>query len=170
MGRWRPPVAKSSPYITPEGAQKLTDELKILWKIERPEVTAKVQAAAKNGDRSENGDYIYGKQRLREIDRRVRYLSNRLDEVTIVDRSPSDQNCVYFGAWVDLNFLSDGTRTIRVRVVGADEIDARKQWISMDSPLGKGLLGKAVGDKVVYKTESGENAVRIDAILYHLNK
>ena len=102
MGRWRPPQKRSSAYITRAGAERLQAELTHLWKVERPEVTAAVSAAAKNGDRSENGDYIYGKKRLREIDRRVRYLGKRLDELTVVDRAPSDHSKVFFGAWVTL--------------------------------------------------------------------
>ena len=100
MSRYRPPRTPSSPYITAQGATKLRDELQQLWKVERPIVTAAVNEAAKNGDRSENGDYIYGKRRLREIDGRVRYLSKRLESITIVDQLPTDQNRVYFGAWV----------------------------------------------------------------------
>jgi transcription elongation factor GreB len=110
-GTYRPPQPKSSPYITPQGAQQLDAELKQLWKVERPQVTAAVQQAAKNGDRSENGDYIYGKKRLREIDRRVRYLSKRLEALKVIDRSPADRNRIYFGAWVNIENLA-GMRKI----------------------------------------------------------
>jgi len=146
MGRYRPPTPKSAPYITPEGAKALEKELKQLWKIERPTVTATVHEAAKNGDRSENGDYIYGKKRLREIDRRVRYLSKRLDEVTIVDRIPSEKNKVFFGAWVTIE--DDRGNEQRYRIVGADEIDPSGSKISVDSPMAKGLLGKYQDDEI----------------------
>jgi transcription elongation factor GreB len=102
MGRYRPPRRRGSAYITPDGETRLREELHQLWKIERPEVTATVHEAAKNGDRSENGDYIYGKRRLREIDSRVRFLNKRLEELQIVDRPPSDTGKVFFGAWVTL--------------------------------------------------------------------
>lgn len=146
MGRYRAPLPKSAPYITPEGAKALEQELKQLWKIERPTVTAAVHEAAKNGDRSENGDYIYGKKRLREIDRRVRYLSKRLDEVTIVDRIPRDKDKVFFGAWVTIED-SEGNEQ-RYRIVGADEIDPNGNKISVDSPMAKSLLGKVMDDEI----------------------
>jgi transcription elongation factor GreB len=150
MSRWRPPQPKSSPYITPEGAQALTEELKHLWKVERPKVTDAVHEAAKNGDRSENGDYIYGKKRLREIDRRVRYLSKRLDNLKIVDRAPDNQDKIFFGAWVTLE-KEDGEE-LTYRIVGPDEFNVREGKISMDSPLARGLLGKSVDDEVSVKT------------------
>ena len=146
MGRYRPPAPKSAPYITPEGAKALEKELKHLWKVERPAVTATVHEAAKNGDRSENGDYIYGKKRLREIDRRVRYLSKRLDDVTIVDRIPEDTNKVYFGAGVTLE-NTDGNEQC-YRIVGADELDPKENRISVDSPMAKSILGKRVDDEI----------------------
>ena len=116
MGRYRPPRQKGSPYITPEGAKALEDELHQLWKIERPTVTAAVHAAALNGDRSENGDYIYGKRRLREIDSRVRFLRLRLDELQVVDSAPSQSDKVYFGAWVVLKMTM--VKNERFRLVG----------------------------------------------------
>jgi transcription elongation factor GreB len=118
----------------------LREELHRLWKIERPQVTASVHEAAKNGDRSENGDYLYGKRRLREIDRRVRYLSKRIEDLAVVDRNPDDTGCVYFGAWVT---LADTAGVIaRYRIVGADELDPGKGYISIDSPLAQALIGK----------------------------
>ena len=164
MGRWRPAPPKSSPYITADGAVKLQQELKHLWKIERPEVTAIVKAAAANGDRSENGDYIYGKQRLREIDRRVRYLSKRLDELHIVDRAPEDPSRVYFGACVKLE--TEGDQELSVRIVGYDELDAAKNWISVDSPLSRAALGKSVDDEVKYQTPEGQVTAWITEINY----
>src|SRR5690606_29589099 len=146
MGRYRPPQPKSSPYITAEGARRLEQELKQLWKVERPQVTAAVHEAAKNGDRSENGDYIYGKKRLREIDRRVRYLSKRLDQVTVVDRIPEQRDKVFFGAWVSLE--NDTGERRCYRIVGADEIDVEQSYISVDSPMALSLLGKQVDDEI----------------------
>ena len=102
MGRYRPPRRRGSPYITPEGEKALREELHQLWKVERPVVTNAVHEAAKNGDRSENGDYIYGKRRLREIDSRVRFLNKRLDELQVVDRPANNPNKIYFGAWISL--------------------------------------------------------------------
>ena len=164
MGRWRPPQPQSSPYITAEGAKRLSEELKRLWKIERPETTSIVKAAAANGDRSENGDYIYGKQRLREIDRRIRYLSKRLDTLTVVDRLPSDQQKVYFGASVQLKTIEGDI--IQVRLVGYDEIDPKQNWISIDSPLAKAVLGKSVNEEVSYDTEETSMMANITEIIY----
>ncbi|OUS09734.1 transcription elongation factor GreB [Gammaproteobacteria bacterium 53_120_T64] len=148
MGRYRPPREPSSPYITAEGAQQLRNELRQLWKVERPQVTAVVHEAAKNGDRSENGDYIYGKRRLREIDSRVRYLTNRLEDITIVDRVPSNTGRVFFGAWVTLE--DDAEESVCYRIVGADELDTRKGYISVDSPLAKALIGKNLDDDIAF--------------------
>jgi len=146
MGRWRPPTRRGSAYITPAGARALQAELTQLWKVERPVVTNTVHEAAKNGDRSENGDYIYGKRRLREIDSRVRFLSKRLDELTVVDRLPDDQDKVFFGAWVTLED-ADGKEK-RYQIVGPDEFDVSAGKISMDSPLAKAVLGKRLDDEV----------------------
>lgn len=140
MTRYRPPAARSAPYITPEGLRALRDEQNRLWKIERPLVTAAVHEAAKNGDRSENGDYLYGKRRLREIDRRLRYLSKRLEELIVVDRKPDDTGRVYFGAWVTLE--DEDGNLARYRIVGADELNPGGGHISVDSPVARALLGK----------------------------
>jgi len=164
MGRWRPAPPKSSPYITAEGAERLQAELKHLWKVERPETTAIVKAAAANGDRSENGDYIYGKQRLRELDRRIRYLSKRLDALNVVDRLPPDQSKVFFGAWVWVE--DEDGEELCVRMVGYDELDAKLNWISVDSPLAKALRGKRVDDEVSYPTPDGVSEVYIVRISY----
>ncbi len=149
MSRYRPPRPASSPYITPEGAEQLQNELQQLWKIERPKVTAAVNEAAKNGDRSENGDYIYGKRRLREIDGRVRYLSKRLENITIVDQLPTDQSRVYFGAWVTVED-SNGEQA-RYRIVGSDEISPALGYISIDSAMARALLGKACDDTLEFQ-------------------
>lgn len=165
MGRWRPPQAKSSPYITQEGYNELTKELKYLWKEKRPEVTQAVKEAAAQGDRSENAEYIYGKKQLREIDRRVRYLSKRLEHIKVVDRAPDDQSRVFFGAWVTLVDEEDQER--RYRIVGADEIDPAKGYISIDAPLSRQLLKKQVGDEVVIeRPEQDELWLEVLAIEY----
>jgi len=164
MSRYRPPAPKRSNYITAEGAQHMRDELRALWKDERPKVTEAVSAAAKNGDRSENGDYIYGKKRLREIDRRVRYLTKRLEHATIVDRTPSDQNTVFFGAWVRLE--DDNGAEIRVRIVGPDEFDQHPNYISMDSPMARALLKRQLDDEVTVRTPEGETPYLIIDISY----
>jgi transcription elongation factor GreB len=164
MGRWRPPREKGSPYITEAGAEALTQELKQLWKIERPKVTNDVHEAAKNGDRSENGDYIYGKKRLREIDSRVRFITKRLDELTIVRDIPKDQHRAYFGAWVTL--IDDDDKLVTYQIVGPDEFNISIGKISIDSPIAKALLKKCVGDEVTIQTPTGEKVFYIDKIEY----
>lgn len=165
MGRWRPPSPKSSPYITPAGARRLQEELRHLWKVERPQVTQAVHEAAKNGDRSENGDYIYGKKRLREIDRRVRYLSKRLDTLTVVDRLPEDRDKIFFGAWVTVEDEDGVERTYQI--VGPDEFDLSSGQLSVDAPLARRLLGKRVDDEVAVPTpEQGEVFYWVTGIEY----
>lgn len=164
MSRYRPPQPKSSAYITPEGEKILRDELFQLWKIERPKVTHAVHEAAKNGDRSENGDYIYGKRRLREIDSRVRFLTKRLEAFTVVYDKPRDQDKVYFGAWVTLED-DDGNET-EYRIVGPDEFNLRENKLSMDSPLARAMLKKSIDDEVVVQTPDGEKIFYIAAIRY----
>lgn len=154
MGRWRPPAEKSSPYITKEGYERLNGELKYLWKTKRPEVTQALSEAAAEGDRSENAEYIYRKKELREIDRRVRYLSKRLDGIKVIEHLPSDQSRIFFGAWVTLADEQDNQRTYRI--VGADEIDPKLGYISVDSPIAKLLLKKEIGDEVEFTTPEGE--------------
>lgn len=164
MGRYRPPRKPGSFYITPEGEKALRDEVYQLWKVERPQVTAVVSEAAKNGDRSENGDYIYGKRRLREIDSRVGFLTRRLDKLEVVDRIPDNQNKVYFGAWVTVE-EEDGSENT-YRIVGPDEFDLSLGKLSMDSPMAKALLGKSVGDEIVFKTPDGERVLYISKVQY----
>lgn len=146
MGRWRPPRPRGSRYITPEGAARLRAEVKHLWEVERPRVTQAVSEAAKLGDRSENADYIYGKKRLREIDSRVRFLTKRLEEVTVVDRIPDDREKIYFGAWVTIE--DDDGNTLTYRIVGPDEFGVKQGLISMDSPVARALLGRRLDDEV----------------------
>jgi transcription elongation factor GreB len=164
MSRYRPPQRAGSRYITAEGMAALRAELHQLWKVERPQVTAVVHEAAKNGDRSENGDYIYGKRRLREIDRRVRYLSRRIDEVEVVGQLPADQSKIYFGAWVTVEDEDGSEQTYRI--VGPDEFDLKTNRLSMDAPLARALLGKRVGDDTVFNSPSGERELYIVAVSY----
>ena len=164
MGRYRPPQVPGSKYITPEGYDRLQDELDFLWRVERPKITQSVQEAAAQGDRSENAEYIYGKKQLREIDRRIRFLRKRLDEMTVVDTRPTDTSRVYFGAWVTLE--DDGGNTVHYRIVGPDEISAEKSYISMDSPVAKALMGKKVEDCIAVTTPKNEINYSITKISY----
>ena len=142
-----------SKYATPEGATRLRAELDALWLVERPAVTRAVAEAAALGDRSENAEYIYGKRRLREIDRRVRYLRERLDGLVVVSEPPADRGRAYFGAWVTITEQGGSER--RHRIVGPDEFDREPGYISMDSPLGRALLGKRVGDEIEVALPAG---------------
>jgi transcription elongation factor GreB len=139
-------MSQGSKYITPQGAQRLKSELDQLWKVERPQVTASVAAAAAQGDRSENAEYIYGKRRLREIDRRVRFLRQRLDGMNIVTQPPTERSRIFFGSWVTLE--DDTGKQSRYRLVGPDEFDHAPGYISMDAPLGRALLGKRLDDEL----------------------
>ena len=135
-----------------------------LWKIERPVVTNAVHEAAKNGDRSENGDYIYGKRRLREIDSRVRFLNKRLDEVQVVERAPDNQDKIYFGGWVTLE--DEAGSEHRWRIVGPDEFDLAAGKLSMDSPLARALIGKGLDDEITVQSPSGQQCYYVVAITY----
>jgi transcription elongation factor GreB len=164
MSRFRIPPKPGSKYITVEGARRLREELDQLWKIERPRVTQAVSEAAAQGDRSENAEYTYGKKRLREIDSRVRFLRKRLDGMVTVDQPPSDPRKVFFGAWVSLE-ADDGKET-RYRIVGPDEFDLAPDYISMDSPLGRGLMRKGLDDEVTIELPGGARKFVILAIEY----
>ncbi|MDP8161832.1 transcription elongation factor GreB [Pasteurella skyensis] len=153
-----------SPYITREGWHTLEKELKFLWKVERPQVTQAVSDAAALGDRSENAEYIYGKRRLREIDRRVRFLSKRLDVLRIIDYSPSQEGKIFFGAWVELE--NEEGEINQYRIVGCDEFDPAKHWISIDSPVARALIGKQVDDEVKVETPSGKVTLYVNKIWY----
>lgn len=153
--------------ITRHGYNRLKEELDELWRVERPEVTKKVTWAASLGDRSENADYQYNKKRLREIDRRVRYLHKSLENLRIIDYQPEQEGKVFFGAWVDIE-NDDGDKK-RFQIVGYDEIFDRDDTISVDSPMARALLKKEVGDEVVVKTEAGEFASVIIDIQYIVN-
>jgi transcription elongation factor GreB len=152
--RDRAPLPQRSRHITPEGAKKLRAELDQLWTVERPRVTQEVADAAAQGDRSENAEYIYGKRRLREIDRRVRFLSKRLEEVVIVTEAPSDPARVFFGAYVTVEDDAGDRRTYRI--VGGDESDVDKGWISIDSPVARACLGKREDDTITVRAPRGE--------------
>jgi len=164
MGRYRPPRRRGSKYITPEGEKALREELHQLWKVERPVVTNAVHEAAKNGDRSENGDYIYGKRRLREIDSRVRFLNKRLDELEVVERAPDDSSRIFFGAWVTLE--DEEGEEQRWRIVGPDEFDLAGGKLSMDSPMARSLIGKTLDDEILVRSPSGERTYYVTAIEY----
>ena len=169
MSRYRPPTQPGSKYITPEGAKRLRDELDELWHDERPRVTAAVAEAAAQGDRSENAEYTYGKKRLHEIDRRVRFLRKRLEGMTIVDHQAApgrrDPSRIYFGAWVK---IENDHNVHWYRLVGPDEFDMAEDYISMDSPLGRTLLGKRRGDELRVTLPGGATTFTVVAIRYAL--
>jgi transcription elongation factor GreB len=162
--RDRTPRPPSSRYITVEGADRLRAELHQLWAVERPKVTQQVADAAALGDRSENAEYIYGKRRLREIDRRLEFLARRLDQIEVVRGAPPDPRRVAFGAWVEVED-EDGTVT-EYRIVGADEFDPKRRWISIDSPVARALVGKRLGDDVVVHRPKGLATLTITGVRY----
>ena len=163
MGRYRPPQPVGSKYITAEGHTRLKEEHDYLWKKKRPEVTRILSAAAAEGDRSENAEYIYRKKELREIDARVRFLRKRLDNMVVVDRVPTDTDKIYFGAWVTIEG-DDGTENT-YRIVGPDEFDPKLGYISMDSPMGKALLGKQLDADISITVETREGPVKKSYII-----
>ena len=158
-------MAKSN-YITRQGWNRLDQELKFLWKEERPKVTQTVSDAAALGDRSENAEYIYGKRRLREIDRRVRFLTKRLEVLQIVDYSPLQEGKVFFGAWVELE--NEQGEIKQYRLVGCDEFDPAKHWISIDSPVARALIGKQIDDDIWVETPAGRVNFYINRIWYEV--
>lgn len=151
-------------YISPAGHQRLTAELSTLWKVDRPKVVETVAWAAANGDRSENGDYLYGKRKLREIDRRIRFLSKRLDQAQVVDNGRATHDRVFFGATVTYADESGDTRT--VTIVGVDEIGKGDDRVSWRSPLATALLKARVDDVVTLRTPRGAARLRLLAIHY----
>jgi transcription elongation factor GreB len=164
MSRYREPQKPGSKYITPEGARRLNNELDELWKVERPRVTQAVSEAAAQGDRSENAEYTYGKKRLREIDRRVRFLRKRLDGMVVVDTPPSDRRRVFFGAWVSVE--DEAGEVSRYRIVGPDEFDAAPGYISMDAPLARALMKKGLDDEVTVEVPGGVRRLVIVDVEY----
>ncbi|RZO72037.1 MAG: transcription elongation factor GreB [OM182 bacterium] len=159
MGRYRAPEPPKTAIITPRGSARLRAELSHLWKVKRPEVTARVAAAAALGDRSENADYHYGKRQLAEIDGRIRYLDKRLRTLQVVDRKPTDEGLVYFGAWVWLEPRDDleQQKMLLYRIVGPDEIDDDPAYISIDSPMAKALVGRRCGQEVSIVQRQGDS-------------
>ncbi len=151
-------------YITPGGFRRLQDEADRLWRVERPRVTQQVSEAAALGDRSENAEYIYGKKRLREIDGRLRFLQKKLDSLTIVSQPPPRQDRVYFGAFVTVE--EEGGETASYRLVGPDESDPSQSLLSIESPLGRALMGRIAGDEVTVRRPRGDATVLIAAIRY----
>ena len=164
MTRYRPASPTGSQFITPAGAERMRAELDELWKVERPRVTQAVSEAAAQGDRSENAEYTYGKRRLREIDRRVRFLRKRLDGMVVVAQAPSDRRRVFFGAWVTLEDERGEQR--RYRIVGPDEFDMAADYISMDAPLARALLRRALDDEIEVQLPGGAQRYVIVAIDY----
>ena len=164
MSRFRPPQPKSSAYITPEGYARLKDEYHQLYNVRRPEVVRALSAAAAEGDRSENAEYIYRKKELREIDRRVRYLQKRIPDLKVVDTKPADAKRVFFGAWVEIADAKGDTRTYRI--VGPDETDATQGCISVDSPLARALLKREEGEVVTAQLPGGEIEIEIVGVRY----
>jgi transcription elongation factor GreB len=146
-------MTKAPRYITPDGFRRLAEEHAHIWSVERPRIVAEVEAAAALGDRSENAEYIYGKRKLRELDRRLRFLSERMDALTVVDPKPHPGGRAFFGAWVTVEHEDGDERTFRL--VGPDEFDVPQGLISVDAPLGRALLGKREGDTVVVLRPAG---------------
>ena len=165
MSRYRPSGKAAAPYITPEGRDWLMSELRHLHDRLRPEVTRALAEAAAEGDRSENAEYIYRKKQLREIDRRIRYLVKRLEVVKAVDQKPADTSRVFFGAWVELENVDNGDIE-RYRLVGADEIDIDRGWISVDSPMARALLRRQVGDEVEVSRPKGNACYEVMQVSY----
>lgn len=155
----------STKLITREGFERLEKELDYLWRVDRPETTKKVTWAASLGDRSENADYQYNKKRLREIDRRVRYLRKCLDELKVVDYSPQQDGKVFFGAWVEIE--NEAGETKKFRITGYDEIFGRTDYISIDSPMARALLKAEVDDEVTVNTPNGKAVWYVNKIYYH---
>ena len=168
MSRWRPPAEKGTALITREGHDRLKAEVDALWRVKRPEVVKALAAAAAEGDRSENAEYTYRKKQLGEIDRRVRYLSKRLEVLKVVDTVPSDPGAVFFGAQVELENIHSGD-SVCYRIVGPDETDASLGHISIDSPLARALLKKRVDDEVEATLPGGiESFAVLDVSYVHL--
>jgi transcription elongation factor GreB len=156
--------SRYSNYITKEGAQSLQDELTRLWNVERPRVTQGVADAAAEGDRSENAEYIYGKKRLREIHRRARFLKKRLESLTVVEETPPNTGKVYFASWVKVED-AEGNEAV-YRIVGPDETDSDRGFISIVSPMGRALMGKCLDDEVVVKRPIGDTTLIILEIAF----
>jgi len=165
MARRPSPESPRSRYITPEGVMRLREEYDRLWTVERPRVTREVAEAAALGDRSENAEYIYGKRRLREIDSRLEFLNRRLEQLVVVESPGHGDGRVVFGAWVRIAEQESGEETL-YRIVGPDEFDVESGHISMDSPVGRALLGKSTGDEVTVSRPKGVAVFEILEVRY----
>jgi transcription elongation factor GreB len=163
MTRYRPPASPGSPYITRTGWEALNSEQDALWK-KRRQVVAHLTAAAAEGDRSENAEYTYRKKQLREMDRRIRYLQKRLPALKVVDSPPEGTDQVFFGAWITLQ--NDSGEQTSYRIVGADEFDPKRNWISVDSPMARALLKRRIDDEFSVDTPGGRTGWLILAISY----
>lgn len=164
MTRYRKLPTPGSKYATAQGAKRLREELDQLWRVRRPQVTKAVQEAAAQGDRSENAEYTYGKKMLREIDARVRFLRKRLEGLVVVSRPPDDRSRIFFGAWVKVED-EDGRET-ELRIVGPDEIDPARKYVSMDSPLARALMKKRRDDEVIVEVPGGTARYVVTEIRY----
>ena len=165
MGRWRPPAEGSTALITRAGHDRLKAELDELWRAKRPEVVKALAAAAAEGDRSENAEYTYRKKQLGEIDRRVRYLSKRLEALRVVDAAPADREAVFFGAEVEVENVDNGD-IATYRIVGPDETDAQRGWISIDAPLARAMLKKRADDEFEAQLPGGPVRFAIVEVRY----
>lgn len=165
MGRWRPPSEHSTALITREGFERLKAELDDLWRVKRPEIVRALSAAAAEGDRSENAEYIYRKKQLAELDRRVRYLSKRVPALRVVETAPADPDAVFFGATVELEDAATGD-ALRYRLVGPDEAEPARGDISIDSPVARALLKKRIDDEVEVQLPAGPRRVVIVDVTY----
>ena len=164
MSRWRAPVAASTAVITGAGYSRLKDELDDLWRARRPEVVRALAAAAAEGDRSENAEYTYRKKQLGEIDRRVRYLSQRLEKLRVLDMQPTDASAVFFGAWIRIE--DEQSCEHEYRIVGPDETDAARGWISIDSPFARAALKRREGDEFEVDLPTGRVRYAIIGVRY----
>jgi transcription elongation factor GreB len=165
MSRWRPAAPGSTAIISRVGFERLKAELDQLWRVLRPDVVKAITAAAAEGDRSENAEYIYRKKQLAEIDRRVRYLSKRIPALQVVEGAPGKRDQVFFGASIELENVDSG-ETLRYRIVGPDETDAQLGWISIDSPIARAVLKKRVDDEFVAELPSGVATFAVVAVDY----
>lgn len=165
MSRWRPPAPSSTAIITRDGFERLKSELDHLWHTVRPEVVKALAAAAAEGDRSENAEYTYRKKQLGEIDRRARYLSKRIPALQVVEAVASQRDAVFFGATMEIENVETG-ETVRYRIVGPDETDARKGWISIDSPMARAVLKKRVDDEFDADLPGGRTRFAVIAVEY----
>ena len=166
MSRWRPPSPSSTAIITREGFERLKAELDHLWHTVRPEVVKALAAAAAEGDRSENAEYTYRKKQLGEIDRRARYLSKRIPALKVVEAAPAQRDAVFFGATIELENIDSG-ETVRYRIVGPDETDARLGWISIDSPLARAVLKKRIDDEFEAELPGGRTRFAVIGVEYN---